>query len=451
MDGSTPNAKRDDLSLRSLPSGWRRLLVAGLVCLLAAICFLSYRWYTRPTTLTIAVGSQDGEAARMVSAIASRFAQVGAPVRLSLKETTGALQAAAAFSSEEVDLAVVRGDASDLSKAQAVAVVTHAVLLLVAPPGSPLDNAAALKRISIGAIGKEINRNIIAILAREYNWERSNVTVRDLPPSDVRRALRAKEIALILVVIPTTEKYISLLRGLFPQNAKAAPVLLPIETAGAIAERERAYESFELPKGTLRSSPAVPSDDLSTLRVTFYLVAKKELDDDVVFALTEALTNARRDLLGEWPMLAQISAPDLEPDAYLPVHPGAANFYNGTQTSLLDKWGNVIFLVPMVIGGLASIAAAARRFLREEKVERGDPLDRLYALAGQIRTVTHAQELDEIEEEIDRVLRSQRLAAARGEDEALVTSLNVAAHRLETLISDRRAMLADRNGLGASA
>jgi NMT1-like family len=95
-----------------------------------------------------------------------------------------------------------------------------------------------------------------------------------------------------------------------------------------------------VPKGTLRGSPPVPSDDLTTLRVSFYLVAKKKLDNDLVTDLTQALMNARRDLLGELPILAQVTAPDTDPDAYLPVHPGAAAYYNGTQQSFLDKWGN---------------------------------------------------------------------------------------------------------------
>ena len=107
-------------------------------------------------------------------------------------------------------------------------------------------------------------------------------------------------------------------------------MLIPIEAAGAIAEKQRAYESFDVPKGTLRGSPPVPSDDLTTLRTSFYVVAKKKLDNDLVGELTEALMNARRDLLGELPMLAQIAA-STDADAYLPVHPGAAAFYNGTQ------------------------------------------------------------------------------------------------------------------------
>jgi hypothetical protein len=46
----------------------------------------------------------------------------------------------------------------------------------------------------------------------------------------------------------------------------------------------------------------------------------------------------RRELLVEQPIFAQIAAPSLDADAYLPVHPGAAAFYNGTQQSFMDKY-----------------------------------------------------------------------------------------------------------------
>ena len=68
-----------------------------------------------------------------------------------------------------------------------------------------------------------------------------------------------------------------------------------------------------MPKGTLRGSPAVPGDDLTTLRVNFYLVAQKKLDNDLIGDLTQALLNARRDLLGKLPILAQLSAPTPTP------------------------------------------------------------------------------------------------------------------------------------------
>ena len=431
-----------------MPSWLRMAFVAGVVVLVTGAGLFGYRWYSRPTTLTIAVGSLDGEATKLMSALASRLAAANAPVRLKLVETTSALEAAEMFSSNKTDLAVVRGDVGDLSQAQAVIVLARAVVLLVAPPGSSITDIAGLKRLTVGVVGGEMNRKVVSALTEEYDLGRANVTFRNLAPAETRRALETREVRAVLIVVPLAEKYLALLRGLFLQNPKTAPVLIPIEAAGAIAEKHRAYESFDVPKGTLRGSPPIPADDLTTLRVSFYVVASKQLDNDVAGALAEALMKARRDLLGELPILAQITAPSTDSDAYLPVHAGAAAFYNGTQESFLDQWGNAIFLAPMIFGALVSVAAAAWKFLRDGEPRKSEQaLDSLYALGRRIRAAEGEQELSEIEREIDKVLQMQRVKAAEGDENALdVTTLNVAAHRLQSLVHDRRTLLAARPG-----
>ncbi|KRR28078.1 C4-dicarboxylate ABC transporter substrate-binding protein [Bradyrhizobium lablabi] len=431
-----------------LPTWLRIALVAGVFLLVAGAGFLGYRWYTKPTTLTVAVGSLDGEASRLVTAIARKLTQLNAPVRFNMVETGSVLDAATAFASGKVDLAVVRGDVGDLSQAQAVVVVAHAVALLIAPPGSPISDIAGLKRVTVGVVGGDINRQVVKELSDEYDLARANVVFKNLAPAEVRKALETKEVRAILIVMPLAEKYLTLIRNLFPQNAKTSPVLIPIEQAGAIAARDRAYESYDVPKGTLRGAPPVPAEDLTTLRTSFYLVAQKKLSNDLVTDLTQSVMNARRDLLTEQPILAQVTAPDTDADAHLPVHPGAAAFYNGTQESFLDKWGNIIFLAPMIAGGLVSVLAAAWQFLRADGPQtREQALDALYALGRRIRVSGSEAELDEIELEIDRILQTQRLKAAAGEDETRdVTALNVAAHRLENLIHDRRLVLAPQQG-----
>ena len=430
----------------AMPTWLRIILVASVVALVAGAGLFVYYWYSRPTTLTVAVGSLDGEAPKLMSALASRLAAANAPVRLKLVETTTALEAAEMFSSNKTDLAVVRGDVGDLSQAQAVVILAHAVVLLVAPPGSSITDITGLKRVTVGVVGGETNRRVVSALTQEYDLGRANVTFRNLAPAETRRALETREVRAILVVVPLAEKYLALLRGLFPQNPKSAPVLIPIEAAGAIAEKQRAYESFDVPKGTLRGSPAVPSDDLTTLRVSFFVVARKDLDNDLVGELTEALMKARRDLLGEFPLLGQMTAASTDSDAYLPVHPGAAAFYNGTQESFLDKWGNAIFLTPMILGGIASVLAAAWKFLRDGEPRKSEQaLDSLYALGRRIRTAEAESDLSEIEREIDRVLQMQREKAVAGDENALDdTTLNVAAHRLQSLVHERRTLLAAR-------
>jgi hypothetical protein len=284
------------------------------------------------------------------------------------------------------------------------------------------------------------------VLTKAYDLDRANVAFKGLALDQVRRALDTKEIRAVLLVVPLSDKYLSLVRGLFPQNARTAPVLIPIENAGAIAEKERAYESFDIPKGTLRGSPPVPDDDVTTLAVSFYLVGKQSLDKDVIASFTQALTRARRDALAELPILAQFKAPDTDAGAYLPVHQGAADFYNGNQQTFLDKWSNAIFLAPMALGALGTVIAAAWRFLHSGSARSGDQaLDLLYALGQRIRHAENAAELLVIEAEIDEVLRTQRSGAEEDEHALDTATLNIAAHRLESLIQNQRAALAELN------
>jgi len=84
---------------------WRRIvLLAGVVVVVTGIALLGYRYYTRPVTLTIAVGSIDGEAVQAMSAVAGRLASIKAPVRLNVTDTGTALEAAKAFAAGTVDM-----------------------------------------------------------------------------------------------------------------------------------------------------------------------------------------------------------------------------------------------------------------------------------------------------------------------------------------------------------
>src|SRR6266481_3306836 len=133
--------KQGGASMTSLnfPLWLRFVVLVGAVGLAAGAGLFAYRYYTRPVTLSVAVGSIDGEAAKAMSAIASRLATTNAAVRLKVVDSGTALEAANAFAAGKVDLAVVRGDVGDLSQARAVVIVSHMVVLIVAPPGSSVD------------------------------------------------------------------------------------------------------------------------------------------------------------------------------------------------------------------------------------------------------------------------------------------------------------------------
>jgi TRAP-type uncharacterized transport system substrate-binding protein len=423
---------------------WARVvLLAGLAGIAVGAGLVAYRYYSKPVTLSLAVGSFDGEATKVASIIAGRLDAAKSPVRVKIVPTDSVLDSAKIFAAGKADLAIVRADVGDLSQARSVVLVNKSVLMILAP-GTALTSIEKLRGHTVGVVGGEVNQKIVDALKKEYDLA-DKVTFKNIAPADTPRAIQSKEANAFLVVVPLNEKYLSLVRRFFRGSHDSFPTLIPVESAGAIADMEGAYESFDIPLGTLRGNPAVPDADVTTLRVGSYLVANKKLDPDVITVLTQALINARNDLVRDQPMLAGLAAPDTDPDAYIAVHPGAAAFYNGTQQSFMDKWSNWIYLTPMVLGALASIFAAAWRFLG---IERPAPeeavMKTLFALPRRIREVTTDAELAEIESQVDAALDAEMANAIRSENAQDISTLVSMANRLEASIHRRRLILAAR-------
>ena len=375
--------------------------------------------------------------------VVSRSLASDKAIRLKVVDSGTAVAASKAFAAGAVDLAVVRADVGDLSAARTVVLLTHGVVMVLVPPGSAIKSMEDLKGKTVGVVGAEANRRVIEALAEAYDLARAKAQFTDLALHDVPQALRSRHIGALLVVTPVTEKYLSLIRNLF--DNKRQPGLIEIESAGAIAAVAAAYESYDLPKGTLRGSPPLPDDDLTTLRVPMYLVANKKLDDDVIGYLAKGIMDVRRDLLGAHPLLAQIAAPSTDKDAFIPVHPGAAAYFDGDQKSFFDKYGDQIFYGSMLLGSLTSIFAGAWKFMQNGE-EGKSPLNVLYALANRIRHADDEARLGALEEEIDNILKAELAKHAKGESDASnASALALAVFRLEHLINHRRSTLQKRS------
>ena len=321
----------------ALPIRVRAMLLVGGLCVVAAAGLISLWLFLRPVTLTIAVGSSDGDGKKIASIVASRLAITESSVRLTVQDAGSLRDAAKAVDIGTADLAIVRADVGDLSYARTVAVTARGVVMIIAPPGSAITTIAKLRGHTVGVVGGEVNRGVVDVLKKEYDLAQANMTFKDVAPADARRMVQSKEVSALLLVAPLTGKYLAFVRGLFGDSQNASPVLIPIDSAGAIADAKGPYESYDIPKGTLRGAPAVPADDVTTLRVGYYLVANRHLGSSLIAGLAKKIMNVRRDIVSEQPLLSGIASPDTDPDAFITAHPGAAAYYNGTlEVSWID-------------------------------------------------------------------------------------------------------------------
>ncbi len=135
------------------------LLGAGLV---------AYRYYSKPVTLSLAVGSFDGEATKIASIIAGRLDAAKSAVRVDVVPTDSVLDSAKMFAAGKADMAIVRADVGDLSQARSVVQVNKSVLMILAP-GTALTSIEKLKGHTVGVVGGEINQRIVDALKKEYD------------------------------------------------------------------------------------------------------------------------------------------------------------------------------------------------------------------------------------------------------------------------------------------
>jgi len=431
------------MALNSIPFWFRLMLVAAAVCIATGVTLFAYRYYTRPTTLTLAVGSLDGETSKVASLIAGRLAANNAPVRIKVMNTGDVLDSAKAFSENRADLAVIRADVGDLSNARTIALVAYSAVMIIAPPDSPYKKFTDLTGKTIGVVGGDINRSIVSALSNQYDVKQLNISFKNIGFTDARDSIVSGNVGALLVVVPLTRRYLSYINAIFRDQTDHPPTLLSISSAAAIADVEREYEPFSIPQGSLQGAPPVPDSDRTTLRTAVYLVANSNIDPDIIAALTKEIMNARRDLVTEEPTLAGLTAPELDSGAYISVHPGAAEYYTGTQKDWLDKYANWIFLLPIVFGIAASIFAATLKFLQMGQIAaREAMLNTIYHLPRRIRGTKTESELQEIEEEVDLILKAQLSKSASSPEGATnVLILHSAAHRLDNLIHHQRVRL----------
>ena len=105
-------------------------------------------------------------------------------------------------------------------------------------------------------------------------------------------------------------------------------------------------------------------------------------------------------------MAANIATPDTDKAAALPAHRGAAAYIDGTERTFLEKYSDYMWGGILLLSGLGSAGAWFRSYLkRDEKVESIALRDRTLALIARARHGNSVDELQDMQHEVDGILR----------------------------------------------
>jgi TRAP-type uncharacterized transport system substrate-binding protein len=431
---------------------WLRLILFALTLFLAAgLGVYTLREAMKPVTLKLAMGSLDTESVRVMTALSRRMATTGGSVRLSIVEKPTPIEAAETFAAREADLAVVRGDNEELASARAVVQLTSLAVMILVPPNSPIKTVGDLRGKTVGVLGLTINRRVLAALVKNYGFAEGSVQFVDIPLFELLDPNRQpKKYQAAIFIIPLADRYNSIVRAFFPPVGKAQPRIIEIDSAEAIAMSHKYLETFDMPKGTLRGAPPLPDDAVSTLRVPAYLVAHQKISESTIGALAKSIMEIRRELLADTPILAQVTAPDDDANASIPIHPGAKAFFDGSEKTWSDKYGDWLFYGTLLLGVLGSLMAGVWKFLTGDDGTQTSEFNRqLTSLLERIRNASTLNEIDEIDRDADDLLGAYMKALAKGQvDGDRAATLSQMIGHLQNAIDRRGRMLRERRMTG---
>jgi TRAP transporter TAXI family solute receptor len=430
------------------------LVVAAGLLLFAAVVGVSF-YLLHPVTLKIAVGPQGSSDQQLIQALAQNFAREASTVRLSVVTTAGPVDSIKELASGKVDLAVARTDEEMPDGTESIAVLRKNVVVLWAPTGPPPKGAprrsskSKVKAISdlpghrVGVIGRtNVNTKLLRVILKESGVDPAKVEVAQFNAAQIDDMLKDPSVDAFMIVGPNDGKLLSEAIAT-TARLRGEPAFLPIDVSEAIAARHPAYESEEIPGGSITTSPARPDDKVETVSVNHLIVAPKSLSETTVGTLTRQIFVAKPSLTRDVPGAKAIEKPDTDKDAALPAHPGAAAYIDGTERTFMDKYSDYIWGVVLLFSVLGSATAAIRHFIRrDERKLNIRHRERLVEAIARVRNINSLEELDALQREADDILRETLDCYDDGAiEESDLAAYHLVLEQFHHAVVDRRAAL----------
>jgi TRAP transporter TAXI family solute receptor len=425
-----------------------------LAAVLAIVGTLAAGYYfsMRPEILRIAVGPANSDDIKLVQALTQAFTQSHGHVRLHPVLTDGSVASAQALADDKVDLAVIRGDLDVPKNAQAVATLRKNLVVLWVPAAAKgtarkadakITKIAQLAGHRVGVIGRTpANVNLLKLILKQYGVDPAKVEIVQFPASEAVDAIRAQKADAYLATGPVSGKATMDEIAASTRDGKT-PTFLAIDSAEAIAQNHPMYEASEIPAGAFGGSPDRPDDEVKTISFAHHIVARKGLSDSTVAAFTRQLFAIRQAVMSEFPLAAKIETPDTDKDAAIPVHPGAAAFIDGEEKTFLDRYSDFIWWGLMGLSALGSAGAWFAGYLKKDERNTNTSLrERLLDMLAVARRCDSAEELDQMQAEVDEILRKTLLCFEHGAiQQGSLTAFNIALEQFHNAVADRKALL----------
>ncbi|MET7246963.1 TAXI family TRAP transporter solute-binding subunit [Methylobacterium sp. EM32] len=438
------------------------VIVVALAAAIAAALYLS-----QATTLTIAVAPRDGTEPALIRAYADALKADSANIRLKILSFDDVRESAAALQDGRADLAVVRPDVLLPKNGLTLAILRDQAMLIVSPEGSGITSFPKLagRRLGIAAHRSAdfwLLKNILAYYALILEGPDGTTAAAPVPGSTVRlvaiegeaaaAAIRDKRIDAFVSIIaasaPKARQLVESVRGI---GRTGKVDLVDVPDSDAVIERFPRLQAVTVPAGLFGGRPKLPAEDVKTVGASYRLMARTSLSRAVAADVTQHLFEMRTAAAEETDAAEYVQAPAYETtvaatSARIPIHPGAIDYFEREQHGFVERYGDTLYLLAALAGGLASAVAWLRQRLASLRRERIDEVtDRLLEITDQARSLRDPDAIAALSVEIDKLaIEVVRDIRRRELDSRTMAAVSIAIETARATVADCRAAAGEK-------
>jgi TRAP-type uncharacterized transport system substrate-binding protein len=403
----TPNVDRPPERSRAVRSNRRQvLLFAVLTLILTMATVLGGRvWLKNSETLVFAVGEANSTEARFAARLAAMLKNTSSRLRLKIVFNADNAKALAQFDRRGADLAVLRTDEKVPPRARALAILEHDLLLLLSPNGKKIKSLAELrkKKIAVLADGDTSAAFVRNLLEISENAD-ANARVQVAPPGSALDKLFTSGYGAVIGVAHAStimkdkrfEQYAK--RGGFTLNA--------IDESKALARRNPGISEETLATGMLSSTPAIPDDDLDTIGLQWLLVAQSRMSAVTGEDLARTIYENKAELALDDGFASKIEPADVDKDAFIVAHQGAAEYINDDTKSFMDRYSDLLYLAAGALSVIGSIFVGLYTKVTRIAPEKASEMATEILDIGERTAQANSMDaLDKLQDELETILR----------------------------------------------
>jgi len=392
------------------------LLFAALTLILTVATVWGGRiWLRNSETLVFGVGDANGPEARFAAKLAAVLKSNSSRLRVKIVPNADSAKALAQFDRRLADLAVLRTDARIPPRARALAILEHDLLLLISPGGKKIKTLAELKKKKIAVLADSDNsaalvRNILEISDSSDAGRR----VQMAPLNSTFDRLFGSGGYGAVIAIAHASKIIK--DKSYAQHARRGGITLnAIDEAKSLARKNPGISEETLATGLLSSAPAIPDDDLDSIGLQWLLVAQSRMSSATAGELARTIYENKAELAIEDGFASRIEPADVDKDAFIVAHQGAAEYINDDTKSFMDRYSDLLYVGIAALSVIGSIFAGIYTKITRVAPEKASELSTAILDIGE--RIEHANSLDELEalqDELEGILRGALIGLRDG-------------------------------------